>query len=159
MMRRLLLSVGSCGCGRWLLVGVAPSLASSDPPLLPLKRSWALSPLHPTLRSSPRSHSSPPPLPSRAPLCSRSRRRPSPCSRHRFLALAHHARYSPWYQIVRQAPGLAPEVSEYLQALSPVYSDDAACEMACLICSSSFSLMCTTSSDIRQNLRPKFLGT
>ena len=36
-MRRFCWGVGACGCGCWLLVGVAPSLASFDPPLLSLK--------------------------------------------------------------------------------------------------------------------------
>ena len=160
MMRRLLLSVGSCGCGRWLLVGITPSLASSDPSLLPIKLNvHGLFPPSTLLSVLLLVPAQVVPL---AFSCYFTFSFPSPPQslfHHRFLALAHRARYSPWYQIVRQAPGLAPGASEYLQALSHVYSDDAAYEMACLIFPSSFFLMCTPSSDIRQNLRPKLLGT
>ena len=61
-MRRSCWGVGSCGCGSWLLVGVAPSLTSSDSSLL----SRTLSPLHPPLYPPcpfPSSCSSPPPFP------------------------------------------------------------------------------------------------
>ena len=61
-----------------------------------------LSPLHPPLRSRPRS----PPYPCHRPR-SCSRPRPHPCSCHRFLLTVPGGRFSPRYHI-GQAPGLAP---------------------------------------------------
>ena len=97
--------------------------------------SRAISPLHPTLyhrpRSRSRSRSCPHPCP-RAHSCPRPRSRPHhrPCSRHCFLFSVPGALFSPRYHIVGQAPSLAPEAAGYLQALPPVYRDNAACGMA-----------------------------
>ena len=141
MMRLSRWGVGSCDCGCWILLDVTHLLASSDPPLLPLRKfpgslssplsslfsspfslafplpfSLPFSPLFLPSCSSPYCSSLPPPPPS---LFSS----PVPSSRSCFPIL-------PSVPHRRQAPGLTPEAVGYLQATSPVYRDDAVCGMA-----------------------------
>ena len=88
----------------------SPPLSRLPPHLYyPFVYSRALSPVHPPLRSRPRS-------------CPRLR----PCSHHRFLPSVPRARFSPRYHIISPAPGLTPEAAGYLLAPPPVCRDDAA---------------------------------
>ena len=86
--------------------------------------SWALSPVHSSFRSclysrsGSRLHSRP-----RARSCPRSCSRPRshPCSCDHVLLFIPVARFIPRYQIVGQAPSLAPEAADYMQTLPSVY--------------------------------------
>ena len=108
MMRRSRGSVWPCGCGCWLLVGVACLLASFDPPSLSLRKfPGSLSP-------PPHLHSRPRYLSVLAPI-------------HTLVLIlvpvlppVPGALFAPGYHVVGQAPGLAPEAAGYLQAPSPV---------------------------------------
>ena len=79
------------------------------------------------LYACPRVHSRPRPRPHS---CLHLR----PCSRHRFFLSVPGTLFSPRYHIiVRQALGLAPKAAGYLQALPPVYRDDAVCRIPGLL--------------------------
>ena len=133
MSRRPCWGIGSCCCGYWLHVGVAPPpLASSERPLILLRRFSG------SLSFPPSSiFSSPFPLPYLPPSLSschsrprsRSTPRPRPSSRPCFQSIFPGALFSSRYLIVGQAPGHAPDVVGYLQASPPIYRDDAACGM------------------------------
>ena len=121
-----------------VLVGVALVLPSSDPPLLPLLSSQALSTLHShsysrscslsCSRSRSRSTSRPRAYPH---VCTRTRppfrSGPRPCTRYRFLLPVLRALLSLRYHMYGPALSLAREATGYLQAPHPGYTNDTAC--------------------------------
>ena len=128
MMRRSRWSIGSCGCGYRLLVGIASSLHL----YYDFVGFQVLSPLHthtyyrPRFCSRSRSRCRPHPCLLTYP-CAHSRTLPPsrpclrPCSHRRFLPFITGALFPPLYHIVRQAPSLASEAAGYTQAPPPVY--------------------------------------
>ena len=130
-MRRSRWGTGSCGCGCWLLFGVAPVSYLPTYLYYHLEGSQSPSLVYPNLffsrpRSCSRSDPHPGVLAHSRTTCSRSHPRPCPCFRNRFLLLVPGSSFSCRYHIVGQTPSLSPEATGYLRVPPSACGVDAA---------------------------------